>query len=96
MSAGPAGPLRRFFPGASRPAVWFAALIILLSCYRFTLIGKGHFYWSDERGYLPASRLVDAAVNGEYRQAAGHLYEAPGAVSPAPRKFVVMWPGREH
>ena len=90
MSAGPAGPLRCLSRRASRPGVWFAALIILLSCYRFTLIGKGHFYWSDERCYLPASKLVDAVAHGEYRQAAGHLYEASGSVPPARPGFVVV------
>jgi len=90
MFAAPAGPLRCLCRRASHPGVWLAALIILLSCYRFTLIGKGHFYWSDERCYLPAGKLVDAAIGGDYRAASEHLFKAPGKVAPARPGFVIV------
>jgi hypothetical protein len=65
-------------------------LILGLACYRLTLIGKGHFYWSDERCYLPAAYFVDSVADGDFRSAATHLFEARGAVPPARPGFVLI------
>lgn len=61
-------------------------LLIGLACYRLSLIETGHFFWGDERFYVPASDLVDALARGDARTALNCLYETRGgstAVRPA-------------
>jgi hypothetical protein len=65
-------------------------LLVALTAYRLTLIGRGHFYWSDERCYLPAISLVEAVGRGERREAIAQLFEAPGRVPPARPVFVLV------
>ncbi len=75
---------------AASPRVWLTLLILGLACYRLTLIGSGHFFWSDERCYLPAADLVDAASAGDFRAAATHLFEARGKLPPSRPVFVLV------
>ncbi len=81
----------RHIPGRlGHPLVWFTFLLLCLACYRFSLIDRGHFYWSDERCYLPAAKLVDAVMGGDYRVATEHLFEARRNVPPARPGFVLV------
>lgn len=75
---------------AGNPRAWLVLLILALACYRFLLVGTGHFYWSDERCFLPASALVDAIEAGDYQTASAHLFEARGKVAPARPGFVLV------
>ncbi|MFQ5495110.1 MAG: hypothetical protein ACE5EX_06980, partial [Phycisphaerae bacterium] len=56
------------------PRALLVVFLVLLACYRFTLIGSGHFFWSDERVYLWSMQFVEDVVEGEYRSAAGRLF----------------------
>ncbi|MGB2987924.1 MAG: hypothetical protein WBE26_18805 [Phycisphaerae bacterium] len=83
--------LRRYVPrAAASPLSWLVLLIILLACYRFSLIDRGHFYWGDERCYLPASDLVDAVARGDFDTALRHLYRPRSGVPAARPGFVVV------
>ncbi|MBU0717758.1 MAG: hypothetical protein KJ749_05865, partial [Planctomycetes bacterium] len=65
------------------PKLWLVVLLVCVTCYRFTLIDRGHFFWSDERCYLAADRMVDDLAAGAYQPAVGRLFEAvarPGFV----------------
>lgn len=70
--------------------VCLGVLLLLLGVYRLTLIDSGHFYWSDERCYLPASDLVDAVSRGDYGAAAVHLFDAGREPPPARPGFVLL------
>lgn len=75
---------------AADPKVWLVVLLALLAVYRFTLVSRGHFAWGDERCYLPAGRVVDAVLTGDYRGAIGHLFTAGSGVAPARPGFVLV------
>ncbi|MHC5111148.1 MAG: hypothetical protein ACYTHJ_14860 [Planctomycetota bacterium] len=72
-------------PGHTRRTFLVAAvfLLTLLTIYRATLIDRGHFAWGDERYFLPSEDFVEHAGSGQWRQAAGDLFEARGPVPPA-------------
>jgi len=72
------------------PTWGFVLFLAILGGYRFTLIGKGHFYWADEGCYLPAANLVDAVSAGHWRDAIESLFVAPRPVPPARPGFVVL------
>ncbi|UCC31081.1 MAG: hypothetical protein JSU86_02155 [Phycisphaerales bacterium] len=90
MSSSVSAMLRRLGARLGHPLVWFTFLLLCLACYRFSLIDRGHFYWSDERCYLPAAKLVDAVVGGDYRAATERLFEARGKVPAARPGFVLV------
>jgi hypothetical protein len=70
--------------------VVLALLLVLLGIGRLSLIDRGRFYWADERCYLPAIQFVEAIGGGNWREAAGHLFSAPGPVPPARPGFVLV------
>lgn len=90
MSSSTSGLLRLARARLGQPLIWFTFLLLCLTCYRFSLIGRGHFYWSDERCYLPAAKLVDAVMGGDYRAATGHLFEARREIPAARPGFVLV------
>lgn len=52
--------------------------LALLAAYRLTLIRTGHFFWGDEIRYLRAVELIDDVARGDYRSAAGRLFQSLG------------------
>ncbi len=66
------------------------SMLLGLACYRLTPIRTGHFFWADERCYLPALDFVDALGRADFREAAVHLFQADGPVPPARPGFVLI------
>lgn len=62
----------------------------VLSCYRFSLIDRGHFAWGDERYYLPAEKFVDSMATGDTHTAALAMFEARGPAPPARPGFILI------
>jgi len=83
----PPRPPRRVLADAR---IWLIVLVAAISLYRFSLVGSGHFYWGDERCFLPAVQLVNDLERGEYRRAIARLYEPIGSVSPSRPGFVLV------
>ncbi|MCK4658694.1 MAG: DUF2029 domain-containing protein [Phycisphaerae bacterium] len=52
--------------GKVNPGVILVVLIAALACYRFSLIGSGHFFHPDEWAYNCAEPFVDHLLAGEY------------------------------
>ena len=48
------------------PTAWLVVLLAALTCYRFSLIGSGHFFYADEWAYGCAAPLIDHLAAGEY------------------------------
>lgn len=72
------------------PTAWFLLLLIALGTYRMTLIDRGHFYWGDERCYLPAFAFVDSIAGGEWRSAVEELFDARRSIPAARPGFVLF------
>ena len=70
-----AGPLYRRL---TSPTVGLVVLLLILTGYRLTLIDSGHFFWSDERCFLPAVQLVDDLAAGDFSAATQRLFEGVG------------------
>ncbi len=66
MSASVSGSKRSWARGIANPQVGLVVLIVVLACYRFSLIGSGHFYYNDEWAYDCATPLIDHLAAGEY------------------------------
>lgn len=81
---------RRDLTCARDPRLCLIVFLTLLSVYRFSLVTRGHFAWSDERCYTPAGKLVDALLSGDARGAISHLYTAGPGVPPGRPGFVLV------
>lgn len=75
---------------ANKPILALILCLVLIGIFRFSLIDTGHFYWSDERCYLPTFAFVDALANGEWHVAAEELFDARRSIPAARPGFLLF------
>lgn len=63
-------------------------LLAVIGGYRLTLVDSGHFYWADERCYLPVYDLLTGLQQGRLGPAIHALFHADGPVPPARPGFI--------